>query len=73
MIIKYQDITSTVTAVAVSIVALGTLGYITNDALAMPDVHVSYSTGECVEVINYADTDYSCENYPVKFNHVWVQ
>jgi len=52
---------------------VGLLGFIVLDATAMPDVHVSYSTGECVEVINYADTDYSCENYPVKFNHVWVQ
>jgi len=52
---------------------VGLLGFVVLDATAMPDVHVSYSTGECVEVINYADTDYSCENYPVKFNHVWVQ
>ena len=40
---------------------------------SIPDVHVSYSTGECVRVINYADTDYSCENQPQKYNHVWVQ
>lgn len=41
-------------------------------ASSIPDVHVSYSTGECVTVINYADTNYSCENQPKKYNHIWV-
>lgn len=41
-------------------------------AARMPDVHVSYSTGECVRVINYADTNYSCEDQPQKYNHIWV-
>lgn len=41
--------------------------------LAMPDVHVSYSTDECVKVVNYTDTNYSCENMPKRFNHVWVE
>jgi hypothetical protein len=35
-------------------------------------MEVSYSTGECVSVINYGDTDYSCENQPQKYNHIWV-
>ena len=40
----------------------------------MPDVHVSHSTGECVEVINYDERfDYTCENLPDKYNHVWVE
>ena len=40
----------------------------------MPDVHVSNATGECVKVINYDQRfDYTCENYPEKYNHVWVQ
>jgi len=39
----------------------------------MPDVHVSYSTKECVAVINYGDTEYTCDNYPKKYNHIWVQ
>ena len=42
-------------------------------AAAMPDVHFSYSTGECVKVVNYTDEQFSCENYPSKFNHVWAQ
>jgi hypothetical protein len=49
------------------------LAYAMSSALAMPDVHFSYATGECVEVVNYTDENFSCENYPSKFNHVWVQ
>lgn len=44
------------------------------DSLEMPDVWYSYSSGECVKVLNYAEDDnYSCENLPRKFNHVWVK
>lgn len=47
-------------------------------ALSTPDVHMSYSTNECVQVLNYPSlffgtTEYSCENMPEKFNHVWVK
>lgn len=41
--------------------------------LAMPDVYFSYSTGDCVKVVNYTDEQFSCENYPTKFNHVWAE
>lgn len=44
-----------------------------SSALNIPDMHVSYSTGECVDVINYADTTYSCERQPTRYNHVWVK
>jgi len=54
----------------VSIVALAVLGV--NSAMSIPDMEVSYSTGECVSVINYADTTYSCEDQPQKYNHIWV-
>lgn len=41
---------------------------------SMPDVHISNSTGECVRVVNYdARFDYTCQNYPDKYNHIWVQ
>lgn len=44
------------------------------DAFMIPDVWFSYSTNECVKVLNYAEGDaYSCENMPEKFNHVWVE
>lgn len=49
------------------------LAWAVGSASAMPDVHVSYATGKCVKVVNYTDTNYTCDNYPRKFNHVWVQ
>jgi len=52
---------------------LAGLGYAMMSAAAMPDVHVSYATGECVKVVNYTDEQFDCSNYPSKFNHVWVQ
>jgi hypothetical protein len=52
---------------------LGSFFYSLNSALSMPDVHFSYSTGECVEVINYTDEVFACDNYPKKYNHVWVE
>lgn len=51
-----------------------TLLYIVGfQALMMPDVLVSYSTNECVEVINYDKGNYSCENMPKKYNHIWAK
>ena len=52
---------------------LGLTAYAGNEALKMPDVHFSYSSNECVEVVNYTDEVFSCENIPAKFNHVWVK
>jgi hypothetical protein len=47
-------------------------------AMSIPDVHMSHSTKTCITVENYPSTffgtsNYSCENMPAKFNHVWVQ
>ena len=47
-------------------------------ALSIPSVKMSYASNNCVEVLNYPSamfgtTNYSCENMPTKFNHVWVQ
>lgn len=40
----------------------------------LPIVKESYTTGYCVEVINFREEDkYSCENMPVKFHHIWVE
>jgi hypothetical protein len=48
--------------------------YLWLEALSMPDVWFSYSTDECVKVINYdKDDQFSCENLPTKFNHVWIK
>lgn len=50
------------------------LAYALTTSLGIPDVHFSHSTGDCVEVINYEEgNNYSCENLPSKFNHVWVE
>jgi hypothetical protein len=58
---------------AVAGTLLGGLVYAANDAFSMPDVYISYSTGECVKVVNYTDEQFDCSNYPSKFNHVWAQ
>ena len=47
-------------------------------ALALPDVHVSYTTKECKGVTTYQGVffdslGFSCENMPSKYNQVWVQ
>jgi hypothetical protein len=57
---------------ATFVLALG-IAFAIDDIAAMPDVYVSYSTNECVKVVNYADTKYACENLPKRFNHIWVQ
>ena len=59
---------------AVACVMLATVDY----ATALPDVHVSHSTGECQGVTTYQglmfdSLGYSCENMPEKYNHVWVK
>jgi hypothetical protein len=42
--------------------------------LDMPEVHLSSLTEECVRVINYTEShDYSCQNLPATYNHVWVK
>jgi hypothetical protein len=60
-------------SVALALPFAAGLAYAISTAAAMPDVHFSYATNECVKVVNYADTNYTCENYPSKFHHVWVQ
>lgn len=42
-------------------------------AASHPDVHFSYSTQECVKVVNYTDELFTCDNLPKRFYHVWVQ
>jgi hypothetical protein len=47
-------------------------------AMSIPTVKMSYTTDSCVEVENhpstlFGTTEYSCEDLPTKFNHVWVQ
>jgi hypothetical protein len=56
-----------------AVIGIG-IGAVVKTALDTPDVWFSYSTDECVKVINYVEGEnYSCENMPSKFNHVWVE
>ena len=55
-------------------VIIGSLVYAILTASAYPDVWFSHSTGDCVKVLNYAEGDnYTCENLPSSFYHVWVE
>ena len=61
-----------------AIAVVGTSFMILDAAMMIPDVVVSYSTNECVEVVNYGsvvfgETNYSCENMPSRYNHVWAK
>jgi len=48
-------------------------------AFSLPTVVESYNGGHCEEVFNYpgivfnTESNYSCENLPAKFNHVWAE
>lgn len=55
-------------------VLFGTWVVIAGNLMNMPDVLVSNSTGECVEVFNYDEDDhYTCQNPPKRYNHIWVR
>jgi hypothetical protein len=44
------------------------------NALNTPEVYVSNATGKCVDVMNYVEGDnYTCENMPSKYTHIWVR
>lgn len=41
-------------------------------AVSLPDVHFSYSSQNCVKVVNYKPNDnYTCDDLPHRFYHVW--
>lgn len=61
------------TIIAVTLIATAGLLYAVDYTFSLPDVHMSYETGACVEVVNYGETNFSCENMPKKFHHVWVK
>ena len=65
-------------ALAAGLAIGGAMFVFADYAFSIPDVHVSYETRNCVTVENYPSTffgtsNYSCENMPEKFNHVWVK
>jgi hypothetical protein len=70
---KYLTAGQIITTVVVGVIA-SFFFYSVSNALTLPDVWYSYSTGDCVKVLNYAKGDtYSCENLPSRFYHVWVE
>lgn len=49
-------------------------GYGLHLGFSIPEVQMSHSTGECVKVINYKESDtFTCEDLPSRYNHVWVK
>ncbi len=40
-------------------------------ATSTPDVIFSYSTKQCVRVINADGTDGDCNHLPTRYNHIW--
>lgn len=62
-----------VSGLAIGLFSFGFV-YATLTAAGLPDVWFSNSTGECVKVLNYEkDDNYSCENMPPRYYHVWVE
>lgn len=73
--------TSTFAVYAFGVVATALMGlalvYSFVRALDMPEVHVSYSSGECVRVDDPAAEHegrepYTCDRMPEKYRRVWV-
>ena len=63
-------------AILTAVAAGGLLFAAADYAFSIPDVYVSFETRECVKVDNFpgmvfGKTEYSCENMPTKYNHVW--
>lgn len=49
------------------------------EALDLPEVRVSYGTGQCVEVVDHralhhgVESEWSCDRLPPRYERVWVQ
>ena len=41
------------------------------EATNTPDVIFSYSTKQCIKVINADGSEGTCDHLPKKFNHIW--
>jgi len=53
------------------VLVLGFALYAMNKSLNIPDVVVSASSGNCVRVLNYNATHYTCDNMPETYNQIW--
>lgn len=67
-----DKVEAVVAGVVGAIILVAALGGV-DSVLDLPDVHFSSQTGECVRVVNYAESDdYNCYEMPKKYNKVWV-
>ena len=49
-------------------------GVALNYAFNIPEVQMSHSTGECMKVVNFSESDkFTCDDLPSRYNHVWVK
>ena len=67
-------LTATFGMVAALVLSLA-IGYVVKEALTLPEVYTSYTTGECVAIILEDGTRVGCERlgeFP-KYENVWVQ
>lgn len=55
------------------LVFIGVCGYMMVQAVNISDVVYSYSTKQCVQVINSDATSGSCNKIPLKYNKVWTR
>lgn len=68
--IKYDNVIALSGGALAGILFMSGLMY----GLNLPEVQMSHSTGECVKVINYVESDkYTCDDLPKKYHHVWVK
>ena len=63
-------------AVALAMAFLAVVGI--DYAFAMPDVYVSFSTNECVKVVNhdsafFGSTNATCGDLPTRYNFIWAK
>lgn len=55
------------------IAVFGTVLYMAHYALSLPEVHFSYSTKQCVKIVDADGNAHSCKHMPKKFYHIWVK
>lgn len=67
-----NKLTQTVAIVASAFFIFGMFAYAANTAMSLPTVYFSHPDNECVKVDNYTDVEYTCDNLPKRFYHVWV-
>lgn len=68
-----KHVTEVLLAAGAIVSALGAAFVIGSYMDGIPDVHFSNSTGICVKVVSFNESEYTCNDLPEKFNTVWVK